>query len=207
MAYSLGGEGGATPAELASLGILVPSSSGTPAKGPKSKKTSGTDEKAKADDKPQPKPPKKVSLSVPEDDLDPAQVEGGEEEAPGENVQPEDDREQGRDKDNASTGDELDSVEFQAALEDVRYSLYCKDTENTQKVRNLLLGVSRESRMTRSMIAVSARFNHMSAMEASENKLQVDDESSHWQPLLEEEKAFAKLHPDDEPLYLFTRTS
>ena len=85
--------------------------------------------------------------------------------------------------------DELDSEEFRAALDDHRYTLYCKDTENAQKVRNLLLGVDPESRMTRSMIAESDRFKHISAGEASDKKLPVDDVSGHWQPLLEKEKA------------------
>ena len=219
VAYSLGGDAVPSPAELVSLGIMAPSSSGTPSKGSKKKKTSDGDGKAKADDKHQPKSSKKVTISVPEDDVKPSgskadldaeEEEGKEEGTLGDEAHPKDDGGQGGEEDNAPVEDELDSEEFQAALEDARYSLYCKDTENAQKVRNLLLGVAPESRTTRSMIAESDRFRHMSANEASEKKLQADDVSGHWQPLLEKEKALTTSHPDEvvpppeghKPLYL-----
>ena len=201
MVCSLGSEGGATSAELTSLGIVAPSSSGTPSKVSQKKKTSDGDEKAKADDEVQPKSSKKVTITAPGDDAKPSgskanldaepeeqEGEGG----PGEEVRAEDDGGQGEDE----VG-ELDSEEFRAALDDYRYALYCKDTENAQKVRNLLLGVTPESRTTRSMIAESDRFVHISAGEASDRKLPVDDVSEHWQPLLEKEKAFTKCHPDE----------
>ena len=201
VAYLLGAEGGATSAELTSLGIVAPSSSGTPSKVSQKKKTSDGDEKAKADDEVQPKSSKKVTITAPGDDakpsdskanLDAEQEEQEEEGGSGEEVRAEDDGGQGEDE----VG-ELDSEEFQAALDNYRYALYCKDTENAQKVRNLLLGVAPESRTTRSMIAESDRFVHISAGEASDRKLPVDDMSGHWQPLLEKEKAFNKCHPDE----------
>ena len=197
---SLGSAGGATSEELDSLGIVEPSSGVTPAKASQKKKTSDGDKEVKAEDEVPPKSSKKVTIIAPEDDAKPSgskadledepEEEGGEG-GPGEEAPAEDE------EDDADEAEWMNSEEFRASLDDHRYALYCRDTENAQKVRNLLLGVDPESRTTRSMIAESDRFHHMSAGEASDKKLPVDDVSEHWQPLLEKGKAFTKCHPDE----------
>ena len=200
---SLGSAGGATSEELDSLGIVEPSSSGTPAKASQKKKTSDGDKEVKAEDEVPPKSSKKVTIFAPGDGAKPSgsqadlddEPEGGEEEGgeggPGEEAFAEDE------EDEVDEGEWMNSEEFRASLDDHRYALYCRDTENAQKVRNLLLGVAPESRTTRSMIAESDRFQHLSAGEASDKKLPVDDVSELWLPLLEKEKAFTKCHPDE----------